>query len=584
MIDLLSIKEPIQQIANVISTVVNVDVEVINLDYVRVAGTGQYAQNIGRKINSNYVYRKVITDKLDVLLPNLREHEFCLPCPHKDKCRECAELCTPIMLNDDIIGVFGLIAFDETQRSVLIRHTEDLLAFIKQMGSMIVSKIKEEEYINQIRVARDQLLVIMNSVNEGILAIDNAGKITHVNEFAGAMLNHKPQKLLNRPIDEILSDSHLFDVITTGEGYNNKEIYDFRLKKQFLSTARPIISHHRIIGAVATFRPLEEVKQLLLDYTEQRMDVTINTLIGNSEIMADLRRKVLQFAGSTSTVLIRGESGTGKELIARAIHSASPRKNKPFIAINCSAIPDALLESELFGYEEGAFTGANKRGKPGKFEIADGGTIFLDEIGDMPIRLQAKILRTLQEKVVTRLGGNNPLNIDVRIIAATNQPLEKMIQQGEFREDLYYRLNVIPIYIPPLRERKEDIPPLLEHFSKKYNKLFKKSITGFSGQALEAIMAYHWPGNVRELENTVEYAFNLETTSCILEKSLPFKLREAKLKNKSPAFNTLKEVEKNHIKAVLESFGPGTEQKKLAAEVLGIGIATLYRKIKEYGL
>lgn len=584
MIDLLSIKEPIQKIATAISTVLNVDVEVINLEFIRVAGTGKYADNIGQRIKSNHVYQKVLANQLDVLIANPREHEFCAPCPDKTNCQECAELCTPIMLNDSIMGIFGLVAFDEDQRTILLSHTTELLAFIKQMGAMIVSKITEEEYINQLRVAREQLVVIMNSVNEGILAIDNSGRITHINESAAVLINHHKKNMMNRPVSEILPGSPLLEVVTNGEGYINIEIYSPELKKRFLSTARPIISHHRIIGAVATLRPIEEVKQLVLDYTEQRMDITINILIGKSKAMEDLRKEVLQFANSASTILIRGESGTGKELIARAIHSAGLRKDKPFIAINCSAIPDTLLESELFGYEEGAFTGANRRGKPGKFEIADGGTIFLDEIGDMPIHLQAKILRTLQDKVVERLGGNTSLNVDVRIIAATNRPLEMMISQGEFREDLYYRLNVIPLYVPPLRERKEDILPLLEYFSHKYNNLFNKSIEAFSKQTLNTLLGYHWPGNVRELENAVEYAFNIETTNYILEESLPIKLREAEKGINTLVLKPLQEAEKDYIKKVIDKFGYSTRGKKQAADVLGIGIATLYRKIKEYNL
>ncbi|MFZ5649005.1 MAG: sigma-54 interaction domain-containing protein [Bacillota bacterium] len=582
--DLLDIQKPVQQIATTISTVLNVDVEVINLNFVCVAGTGKYANNIGKKITLNHVFQKVIANKLDVLIANPREHELCSLCPDKNFCEECAELCAPIILNDSVIGVFGLIAFDEAQRRILIHRTSELLAFIKQMGAMIVSKINEEEYIKQLRVAREQLVVIMNSVNEGILAIDNMGTVTHANDSAAALINLGFKNIISRPVGEIFPGTPMLDVITTGEGYTNKEVHYPELNKRFLSTARPIVSNHRIIGAVTTFRPIEEVRQLILDYTEQRMDISVNTIIGKNKTMDDLRKKVVQFANSSSTVLIRGESGTGKELIARALHNASSRKDKPFIAINCSAIPDTLLESELFGYEEGAFTGANRRGKPGKFEIADSGTIFLDEIGDMPIHLQAKILRTLQEKVVERLGGHTSLGIDVRIIAATNRPLEKMISQGEFREDLYYRLNVIPLHIPPLRERKEDILPLLDHFSGKYNHLFNKSIKGFSKQALDAMLNYHWPGNVRELENAVEYAFNIETSNYILKESLPIKLRKSENKTVTNTLGTLKNMEKNHIKSALDVFGHSTEGKKQAADALGIGIATLYRKIKEYSL
>ncbi|ATW24846.1 sigma-54 interaction domain-containing protein [Candidatus Formimonas warabiya] len=584
MVNLLHIQEPVQQIATAISTVLSVDVEVVNTEYIRIAGTGKYAHHIGEKIKLNHLHQKVIAQKKDVFISNPREHESCAPCPHKDLCEECAELCTPILSEDMVVGVFGLVAFHEPQRKILIRQTNELLTFIKQMGALIVSKVNEEEYINQLRVAKEQLTVIMDSVNEGILAVDSRGHITHANDSLAALINHQKKGLMHRPVHEIMPDSPMLHAITKGNSYINKEIYYPELKRQFLTTTRPIISNQKIMGAVATFRPIEEVEQLILDYTEPRIDIRLNTIIGRSPAMEELRKKVLQFATSSSTVLIRGESGTGKELIARALHSASPRKNKSFIAINCSAIPDTLLESELFGYDEGAFTGANRRGKPGKFEMAHGGTIFLDEIGDMPIHLQAKILRTLQEKVIERLGGHTSLNIDVRIIAATNQPLETMISHGEFREDLYYRLNVIPLYVPPLRERQEDILPLIEHFSGKYNKLFKKNIQGFSEQAFAALLDYDWPGNIRELENAVEYAFNIEASNYIREESLPIKLRNSEHKSNTDTFHTLKELEKKHIKTVLEKYPGSTEGKKQAADVLGIGIATLYRKIKEYEL
>ena len=280
----------------------------------------------------------------------------------------------------------------------------------------------------------------------------------------------------------------------------------------------------------------------------------------------------------------RTETGTGKGLFARAIHSLSARKDKPFVAINCSAIPESLLESELFGYEEGAFTGAKKRGKPGKFELAEGGTLFLDEIGDMPIHLQAKILRTLQERTIERVGGNTSITVDIRVISATNRPLETMIINGEFREDLYYRLNVIPLNLPPLRQRREDIQLLLEFFTKRYNQVFNKDILGFSPKALATLFEYHWPGNIRELENVVEYAFNIEPNEIIREDSLPVKLKQFNNGTHESTLKTLKEVEKKSIEHAIDIYGTSVESKKQIAKVLGIGIATLYRKIKEYEL
>ena len=291
-------------------------------------------------------------------------------------------------------------------------------------------------------------------------------------------------------------------------------------------------------------------------------------------------------AASDSTILITGESGTGKELFARAIHSESPRKKNPFVAINCGAIPEMLLESELFGYEKGAFTGADSRGKLGKFEIANKGTIFLDEIGDLPLHLQVKLLHAIQNRRIDRVGGTSPIDIDVRIIAATNKNLEKMITAQEFREDLYFRLNVIPITIPPLREREGDIALLLQFALEKFNELLSKHIRNFHPDSLNALLNYSWPGNVRELENVVEYAVNMEEGREILPENLPDKIlrRKRNLNSKLGLKEKLDEYQKMLIEECLNETGHSTEEKMIAAQKLGISESTLYRRIRELGI
>lgn len=449
---------------------------------------------------------------------------------------------------------------------------------------MIAAKMNEAKFVRELIITQKQIETMIDSVNEGIIAIDTEGLVTHCNQSAAVLLHRSRQEFLNQPFQKLGLKTPMLEVLTTGVGYINREIEYDEYKQYFLGTARPILNQGQIAGVVASFLPNKNVNQLILDYTESQIDIPVNEIVGTSKIMKDLRSNILRFAHSSSTVLIHGESGTGKELVARAIHSSSPRKNKPFIAINCSAIPDTLLESELFGYEEGAFTGAKRKGKPGKFEMADGGTLFLDEIGDMPIHLQSKILRALQERTIERVGSNFSITVDLRVIAATNRPLEEMIAQGQFREDLYYRLNVIPITTTPLRDRKEDIPSLLDYLTQKYNHLFNKTIKGFSEQALNTIMHYFWPGNVRELSNAIEYAFNVETSPYILEKSLPMKVREMKTDSSPSAIRLLQDIEKEAIEAAINHFGRNVEGKKMASEALGIGIATLYRKISLYQL
>jgi transcriptional regulator with PAS, ATPase and Fis domain len=317
-------------------------------------------------------------------------------------------------------------------------------------------------------------------------------------------------------------------------------------------------------------------------YSNYEANYSVDDILGSSEVVQQLREEIKSIASSNSTVLVRGESGTGKGLVARAIHDSSPRRQGPFVAINCSAIPEPLLESELFGYEDGAFTGARKGGKMGKFELANEGTIFLDEIGDMPQFLQVKILRTLHERQIDRIGGLHPIPVDVRVIAATNRNLEKLMAQGMFREDLYYRINVIPITIAPLRERKEDIDVLCRYFIDKYNLQLGKNVLGMSEDFSRELWGYPWPGNVRELQNAIEYAMNLATGDVLDVDHLPVRIKEAQ-DGSIESFN-LEVLEQRAISRCLQQFGTTLEGKQKAAKELGIGIATLYRKISRYGI
>lgn len=320
--------------------------------------------------------------------------------------------------------------------------------------------------------------------------------------------------------------------------------------------------------------------------TPMATSTSFSNIIGISKAINTVKHRALQVASSDSTILITGESGTGKEIFARAIHHASPRRNNAFVSINCGAIPEMLLESELFGYEKGAFTGADKSGKLGKFEIAHHGTIFLDEIGDMPIHLQVKLLSAIQNRQIDRIGGTSPVNIDVRIIAATNKNLEAMIETMAFREDLFFRLNVIPIHVPPLRERPEDLAVLIDFITDKFSKRLEKSISGFSQDAQDALNKYNWPGNVRELENAIEYAINMESEAKVRLINLPDRIvKYAKIKDNSDG--SLKErlevYQKQILLDVLDQTGNSLAGKRLAAEILNISESTLYRRIKELG-
>jgi transcriptional regulator with PAS, ATPase and Fis domain len=341
-----------------------------------------------------------------------------------------------------------------------------------------------------------------------------------------------------------------------------------------------------LIGSKAkeNYLELQKERQIKNASSDNYM-VNLSSIIGESRKIIELKQKLRNIADGYANVLLTGESGTGKELFARAVHFESKRYQKPFIAVNCGAIPENLLESELFGYAAGAFTGASKGGKIGKFELANGGTIFLDEIGDMPIHLQVKLLRVLQDRMVIPVGSNKPVRIDARVVAATNKNLEELVQSGSFREDLYYRINVIPIKIPPLRERKEDIELLLEGLLNRYSKIYEISVPMVENEIKNLFRNYHWAGNIRELENTVEYIINMLGNDKIINlRHLPPKFLETCSNSSAEDNLNLENLERSTIIKALKRYGTNTEDKKRAAEALGISLASLYRKINSYGI
>ncbi len=348
-----------------------------------------------------------------------------------------------------------------------------------------------------------------------------------------------------------------------------KGAYDYITKpfnpEEITLTLRKIVAHQKLI------------KENILLRDELKKRYHLGNIVGKSPKMLKVFELVKMVANTKSNVLITGESGTGKEVIARAIHETGDRKDGPFIAVSCAALPDTLLESELFGYEKGAFTGAVNSRK-GKIELADKGTLFLDEIGEISTKTQLDLLRFLEERKFRRLGGEKLISVDVRIITATNRDLELAIKQGIFRSDLYYRLNVVKIHLPPLRERKPDIPLLAQHFLEKYKLENRKEIEGFSPETLNLLIEYNWPGNVRELENVIERATVVSKENLITPKDLPENVK----KKKSPEFgriSSLKDMEKNYIKQILEETNWNI---RLSAQKLGIARSSLYRKIKEY--
>ncbi|WP_373893536.1 sigma-54 interaction domain-containing protein [Virgibacillus sp. CBA3643] len=441
----------------------------------------------------------------------------------------------------------------------------------------------------------DKILEIMfESSYYGTVIVDSNGIIKFMSEKYCEFLEENQSNIIGQHVTNVIENTRMHLVPQIG----NKEIADLQfLKGTFVIANRiPIFDNDTVIGAIGTiiYRDLHEwksmndhIQDLLEKYNLYQSEksktngarYSLNDLIGISNDIRDIKDQVIRLAKGDISVLIRGESGTGKEIVAQSIHQCSERFDKPFIKVNCGAIPEGLLESELFGYEEGSFTGAKKGGKPGKFQIADGGSVFLDEIGDMPQYLQVKLLRVLQEKEIEPIGAEQPKQINVRIIAATSRPLEELIAEGKFRKDLYYRINAVELYIPPLRDRPEDISLLVKHLLRDVTSRINKRVISIDSNVISLLNQYNWPGNVRELENVIEAAVHLTKNDKITTDTLPEYLRtKAKEKNLK---QIVEDTEKRSIEKHLKQFN---FDKRKVAEVLGIGYSTLYEKIKKYGI
>ncbi|VBB06686.1 Hypothetical protein LUCI_1922 [Lucifera butyrica] len=575
---LRDIQNTVQQTAEAIAEVLKIEVEIADQDMVRVAGTGKCHSRCGQVMDEGFVYRHVLTTGEAIIIQNPGDHELCLPCCHHGHCSENAEVASPIKVEGKTIGVIGLISFDAEQAKRLLDNKESLLRYLEKMSELIAGKLVENYQSRQQEVLTNQLITVLNLLNDGILVVDEQKMITNYNKVAKKILAiPDKQKLL---LKDLLDSDNLWKAVAQNGNFSGQVSGKRTLGKLFCD-AFAINTQGKPEGAVIVLKDVQQVKKIVKDATVSGIETDFSQILGDSRRMLELREVAYRVAQSSSTLLIQGESGTGKELFARAIHQSSKRKNHAFIAINCGAIPENLLESELFGYEEGAFTGAQRGGKLGKFELAHLGTVFLDEIGDMPLHLQVKLLRVLQERRVERIGSTRSIPIDVRVIAATHRDLEQLVATGEFREDLYYRLHVIPLSIPPLRERKEDIPLLARSFADYYSRLIAKENVAITPEAIQVLMNYTWPGNVRELGNVIEYSVTMTTGNTITADTLPRRIRtQAPLPARVQSLN-LAELERDAIAKALE-IASSTGNKDEAAKMLGIGRATLYRKIKEY--
>lgn len=473
-------------------------------------------------------------------------------------------------LNDEVIGVLNMSG----DRRLVHQHT---LGMVVAASEAITSNLKNLDAWNRINLTNEFLTQLMESMTEGIISLDKDLRIQHFNKTAKKMLKLKRIDI-GQEIPTLLKEAFgLKKGFNGGYSYTDKEIFIGSPYQKTLSATLRIITNEKFIsGAVITFREIKSVKKMVNNMIGARAHFDFQQIIGKSGSI----KKTIDLAKNASNVnanvLLTGESGTGKELFAQSIHNNSDRKCEPFIAINCAAVPRELIGSELFGYTEGAFTGAKRTGAAGKFELADGGTIFLDEIADMPLEQQATLLRTLEERHVYRIGSSKAIPVDVKIISATNKNLIEEVNNRKFREDLFYRLNVICIHIPPLRDRPDDILLYAFHFLDVFNKEFGFGAS-FSSETKKLLTKYTWPGNVRELQNSIQHSMFMSNGGIISPEHLNIETNYVSNNETKDTSLDLNKIETDSINKALDICNGKVED---AARILGIGRATLYRKLK----
>ncbi len=472
----------------------------------------------------------------------------------------------------NIIGIIDLTSYSENVHP----HT---LGMVIAAAHAIENMLELNKYNTALEISKNRIETLFNSISSGILSSDLEGNITTMNKQTAKMLGFNENEIEHMKIWELIRDwDNIVERLRVDKGFADEDVYvNARLNKlQFTLTAYPVYdSQKKIIEIVYFFNELVKGRKLAGKILSGQAIYTFDKIIGRDEKFIKIVEYAKKIADSKSTVLITGESGTGKEVFAQSIHNYSIRREEPFIAVNCGAIPRTLIESELFGYEEGSFTGARKGGNAGKFELADGGTIFLDEIGEMPMDMQIKLLRVIEEGVINRIGGSKNIPVNVRIIAAANKDLKEEAGRGNFRSDLFYRLNVLPIKLPPLRNRRKDIPMLVNYYMDRTSKKLNKHSIHIPNEYMTYLENYDWPGNIRELENVIEFIVNTE----MIQPNLLRESKEQESNSKRYERLSLEQLEEQYIIRVLEE----TEGNiTLAARILDIGRNTLYRKIEKH--
>ena len=595
---LTDIKEYLDTLCESFAAVLNLEFTITNIDPLeRVAGSNDWFKTHGSAYREDemrpewkngFSLQMAATKKPVIVRDALAYMEKYYYDDRKFDFANYALIGHPILVGPEekVEGCVYFASFDKEQKKLIETKEDQLLLCIEKISNLIASKLEQEDLVDQMRVLNNNLTYVVETMEEGALLISSNGEIRHINKLAKIYLHLDEPKLGEMLLQDVKEVAE--NTVKTHRN-NIREIPRTVDDFQFLLQVKSLYVNESDGDVLCIISPFSQIQEQI-NQTEGDTNGIENQLVFADKKMRELVSQATVTARHNTNVLITGESGTGKELFARLIHAKSSRKDGPFVAMNCAAIPESLMESELFGYEEGAFTGARKGGKIGKIQLAHKGTFFLDEIGEMPLYLQAKLLRVLSERKIDRIGSNSNslIDVDVRIIAATNRNLEEMIERKEFREDLYYRLNVVPLHLPPLRERAGDIPVLVQYFLGKYDKILEKDIRGVSTLVLEKLMEYCWPGNVRELENCVEYMMTFEKSNVISMDVLPEKINSLKSENGEGEKKTLKELlhekEVDVLKNKVKKYGgqPTKKQIKEICDELDISVASYYRKMNEF--
>lgn len=578
------IKHKMQSLSEAVALALNVGVAVADKNLIRIVGTGGFYTKIDDACADDSLFAKVLKDGQARV--NLKRDKECKDCSNKENCLEFANMIYPIKDGKETIGVLCFASFDKVQTELIRRKKEEYFNMLKETVSIIEQDIENMHITNKLKKDTAEVNEIINCLNKGIIILNSDEKIIHINSKALQVLdlNISDEKIIEKHINKFIKNIELVD-------NGNEELVNIWLikgrKTRVIYTINKIVLDDGESYIMISFEFLSNILNMVKAY-EKREKIYFKDIIGDSDIMLEAISKAKTVAKTDSTVLIQGDSGTGKELFAKSIHNESSRRDGPFVAINCSSIPESLMESELFGYEKGAFTGASTSGKKGKIELANNGTLFLDEIGDLPVYLQAKLLRVLQDKTIDRLGSEKSINVNIRIISATNKNLKMMVEEGDFRLDLYYRLNVIPINLPSLRDRSGDVFLISDHVINKLSREMNREKVLLTKEVEDLFLNYSFPGNIRELENVLEHGLCFSRDGFIKPEDLPeyiyedkknFK-RSSNLEDKTLE-NLKMDFEKNIIEELISQYGDTVEGKKLVAQRLGIGLTTLYRKINE---